>query len=394
MLHPDRRLVRRRALALLGDPGFRGVLWQGAAVAIVVGIIAYFASNASDNLARQHISSGFAFLWREAGFGISESLIAYSPADAYGRAILVGLLNTLQVAVTVSVASTLLGLVLGIARLSDNPLLARLAAGYVETVRNVPLIIQLFFWYAIVRQLPGPRQALSPVGGVFISNRGILMPTIEARPGAGLVASVLLGGIAAAWALRRAAYRRQMEHGQASLTWPFCLVLVVGLPALILCFAPNAFTVSAPILQGFNFKGGTAFSPEFAALFIGMTIYATAFTAEIVRAGIQAVPRGQWETALSLGLGPLRTLRLVVLPQSLRTAIPPMTSQYVNNTKNSSLAVAIGYPDLVSVSGTTMNQTGQALEAILLFMLVYLGLSLATSLAMNAYNRRMELRER
>jgi general L-amino acid transport system permease protein len=386
---PGGRLAGRLKAAL-DDVRVRGALFQVAVFAALGLLLAYLASNASANLARQSIASGFGFLWREAGFGIGESLIRYAPSDTYARALLVGVLNTVQVAVAVCVASTLLGVAIGVARLSANPLLARL-----EVVRNVPLIIQLFFWYAIVRQLPAPRQALRPVEGVFLSNRGVLLPGLVPGEGAGLVVAALAVGAAAAWWLARRARRVRIERGGAGgMGRPWHLALPAAGPALALLAFPGAFTASVPVLAGFNFRGGLALSPEFVALFAGMTIYAAAFTAEIVRAGILAVPRGQWETAASLGLRRLATLRLVVLPQSLRIAIPPMTSQYLNNTKNSSLAVAIGYPDLVSVSGTTMNQTGQALEAILIFMSVYLALSLTTSLAMNAFNRRAALRER
>ncbi len=381
-------------VTVLHDARARAVVLQAATLAAVVLGIALLATTAADNLARQNIATGFAFLSREAGFGISEHLIAYSPADTYGRAILVGLLNTIRVAVAVSAAATVLGLAIGIARLSENPLLAGLARIYVEAVRNVPLILQLFFWYAIVRTLPGPRQALVPVPGTFLSNRGVLVPSLAFGEGAGVAAALLLGGVAAAILLLRRARRIRLESGRGRSALPAAAALVVGPPALALLLWPDAVTASVPVLQGFNFRGGTTISPEFAALFLGMTVYAAAFTAEIVRAGVLAVPRGQWETASSLGLGRLRTLRLVILPQSLRIAIPPLTSQYLNTTKNSSLAVAIGYPDLVSVSGTIMNQTGQAIEAILLFMSVYLALSLLTSLAMSVFERRMALRER
>lgn len=381
-------------VTVLHDARARALVLQGGTLVAVVLGIALLAANAADNLARQNIATGFAFLSREAGFGISEHLIAYSPADTYGRAVVVGLLNTIRVAVAVSVAATLLGLAIGIARLSENPLLAGLARLYVELVRNVPLILQLFFWYAIVRLLPGPRQALVPVPGTFLSNRGVLVPALEFGDGASIVAAGGLLGLAAAIGLLRRARRRRLETGQARWVWPVALPCALVPPALALFAWPGALSASVPVLQGFNFRGGTTVSPEFAALFIGMTVYAAAFTAEIVRAGVLAVPKGQWETASSLGLGRLRTLRLVVLPQSLRIAIPPLTSQYLNTTKNSSLAVAIGYPDLVSVSGTIMNQTGQAIEAILLFMSVYLALSLLTSFAMSVFERRMALRER
>ena len=316
-------------MAFWNDRHTRGLLYQAAALVGVAAVGAVLVSNTLDNLGRQNIATGFGFLAREAAFGISESPIAYSPADTYARALVVGLLNTLKVAIAGIVLATLIGLVVGLARLSSNALVARLAAVYVEAIRNVPVLLQLFFWYAIVTQaFPAPRAALEPIAGVFLSNRGIAIPW----PGAGV-----------------------------------------------------------PTLVGFNFEGGAVLSPELSALLIGLSIYTAAFIAETIRGGIQAVPKGQVEAARALGLSGYRVLRHVVLPLALRAIVPPTTNQYLNLAKNSSLAVAIGYPDFVSVANTAINQTGQAIEGVALIMLAYLTMSLAISALMNWYNRRVAL---
>lgn len=317
----------------------RAALYQ-AGLALAVGLVAwYFVSNTATNLESRRIASGFAFLAREAGFEIGETtFLAYGAADSYLRALAVGLFNTFRVAAIGVVAATLLGAVVGLARLSPNWLLAKLAAGYVEVIRNVPLLVQLFFWYAVIAEnLPGPRDALQPLPGVFLSNRGIVLPAI--------------------------------------VSW---------LP----------FALEIPRLEGFNFVGGNALTPEFAALVAGLVIYTAAFIAEIVRAGVHAVSRGQVDAAYAVGLPRRAALRYVILPQALRLVVPPMTSQYLNLTKNSSLAVAIAYPELVAVGGTILNQTGKAIEIISIWMIVYLTLSLLTSALMNWYNARMRLVER
>jgi general L-amino acid transport system permease protein len=311
-------------------PRGRGLLVQAALAAALLLALGALAWNTSRNLEARGIASGFAFLWREAGFEIGETtLLAYSAADSYLRALAVGLANTFRVAALGVVLATLLGTLLGLARLSPNWLLARLAAAYVEVVRNIPLLVQLFFWYVLISEsLPAPAAALQPLPGLFLTNRGIFFPL----PG----------------------------------DWP--------------------------VLSGFNFTGGAALSPEFATLLIGLTTYTAGFIAEIVRAGILSVPRGQVEAARSLGLGRSDELRCVLLPLALRLMVPPMTSQYLNLTKNSSLAVAIGYPDLVSIANTTMNQTGQSIEGIAIIMAVFLTVSLSISAFMNWYNRHVALR--
>lgn len=376
------------------DPFTRGIIYQVLILGMLGFCVWYLVSNTLHNLAVRNISTGFGFLDREAGFAIGESSIAYTPSDTYGRAILVGLINTLKVSIIGIVAATLIGTVLGIARLSRNWLISRLAGLYVEVMRNVPLLLQLFFWYALITEaLPGPRQALNPVSGVFLSNRGLKLPTLQGDGlnwlllglGAAIVAVVLL----AHWARRR-----QEQTGRIFPVARASAVLLLVLPAAALLLSGAPIALDVPELRGFNFAGGLTLSPEFAALLAGLIIYTSAFVAEVVRSGIQAVGKGQWEAAQALGLTRSRMMRLVILPQALRVIVPPMTSQYLNLTKNSSLAVAIGYPDIVSVVNTTLNQTGQAIEGILIIMAAYLTVSLSISIFMNWYNNRIALVER
>jgi len=376
------------------DPTFRSIVYQIIVLGLVAAGVWYLVSNTMHNLQVRNIRSGFDFLGREAGFAIGESLIDYSPTDTYRRAILVGLLNTLYVSLAGIVLATLLGVVIGVARLSKNWLIAKLAAVYVEVLRNIPLLIQLFFWYAlIVETLPGPRQAMHPVPGVFLSNRGLRFPAVQGESLAWIVVGAvvaLLLTLAAGRYLRR----RQIQTGTPTALWPIGLALFILLPVAGFFFGGGQLAFSIPELKGFNFAGGASISPELTALLSGLVIYTSAFVAEIVRSGIQAVPGGQWEAAGSVGLSRRRALRLVVLPQALRIMIPPLTSTYLNLMKNSSLAVAIGYPDIVSIINTTLNQTGQAIEGILIVMAAYLTVSLSISLFMNWYNRRIALVER
>ena len=370
------------------------MIYQILAISVVGGLIWFLVSNTMHNLSVRNIATGFGFLHREAGFAIGETLISYTPQDTYGRAILVGLLNTLRVAVIGIVLATILGTIIGIARLSKNWLIAKLASIYVEVMRNIPLLLQLFFWYAIIADnMPGPRQAANPMPGVFISNRGIKVPALE---GNGL--DWILGGLALAIViaivLAHWASRRQEKTGQIFPFWRVTVALILVLPALSFMVSGGSLSLQIPVLKGFNFVGGLTLTPEFAALLLGLVIYTAAFIAEVVRSGIQAVNQGQWEAAGALGLKRTQVLRLVVLPQALRVIIPPMTSQYLNLTKNSSLAVAIGYPDLVSVVNTTLNQTGQAIEGILIIMGAYLTVSLSISVFMNWYNKHIALVER
>ncbi|HEU0216406.1 MAG TPA: amino acid ABC transporter permease [Stellaceae bacterium] len=377
------------------DPKIRGIFSQVVFVAAVVALVAFFARNTLDNMDRQHIATGFGFLQREAAFGIGESLIEYSPADTYGRAFLVGLTNTLYVAAIGIVLATIVGTLAGLARLSTNWLVAKLAQVYVETFRNVPLLLQLFFWWGLLNSVaPPPRQAWHILPDVFVSNRGIVFPVPAANPAYAWVTLASLVGALLVIPLRRWAAARQAATGRQFPTGRVGLGLVVGLPLIVFLAFGAPFALNVPALRGFNFSGGSTVSPEFAALLLGLVIYTGAFIAEIVRAGILAVSWGQSEAAMALGLRPAQRMRLIVLPQALRVIIPPVTSQYLNLTKNSSLAVAIGYPDLVSIANTTINQTGQAVEGIAMIMAVYLCISLAISLVMNLYNRAVALVER
>jgi general L-amino acid transport system permease protein len=377
------------------DPRIRGVVWQILFVGIVVALVAFLIHNTLVNLRRQNIASGFGFLDREAAFGIGESLIAYSPADTYARAFLVGLLNTLYVSALGIVLATVLGTFMGIARLSSNWLIRKLAQVYVETFRNIPLLLQLFFWWAMLRvSAPAPRQAWELLPGVLVSNRGFVFPVPTADPVHRWMLLALALGIAGAIGISRWSKRRQALTGAQFPSGWVGAALIVGLPLLVFLAAGMPLDLDWPELKGFNFVGGSAVSPEFAALLIGLTVYTGSFIAEIVRAGILAVSWGQSEAASALGLRPGQRMRLIVLPQALRVIVPPMTSEYLSLTKNSSLAVAIGYPDLVSIANTTMNQTGQAVEGIAMIMAVYLAISLLISLFMNVYNRAVALVER
>ena len=377
------------------DPRVRGIAIQVVFVAVIAALIAFLAHNTVVNLRRQNIASGFGFLDREAAFGIGESLIAYSPADTYARAFLVGVTNTLYVSAIGIVLATILGTVMGLARLSSNWLVARLAQIYVETFRNIPLPLQLLFWWGLLRgAAPPPREAWKPLPGIFISNRGIDFPVPDYDPAYPWMLLALAVGIAAMFAVRRWAHARQARTGQQFPTVWVGLGLIVGLPLIVFLAAGLPLRLDVPALHGFNFTGGSEKSPEFGALLIGLVVYTASFIAEIVRAGILAVSWGQSEAAMALGLTSGQRMRLVVLPQALRVIVPPMTSEYLSLTKNSSLAVIIGYPDLVSIANTTMNQTGQAVEGIAMIMAVYLAISLLISALMNFYNRAVALVER
>jgi general L-amino acid transport system permease protein len=381
--------------SLINDPNARAVFFQILVLGGVALLGWYLVTNVLENLARQNIATGFSFLDREASFAIGESLIAYTPASSYSQALLVGFLNTIKVAVLGIVLATILGTIIGIARLSSNFLVAKLASIYVEVIRNIPVLLQLFFWYAVIGEsLPNPRQALNPVPGVFLSNRGMKFPALADDPIWIWVGLSILVAIVAVWFLARWARKRQEATGQQFPTVLASIGVLIALPVLTWLAGGAPTALDLPELQGFNFRGGTNISPEFAALLLGLTVYTAAFIAEIVRSGIRAVNWGQTEAASALGLHRGTILRLVVLPQALRIIVPPTTSQYLNLTKNSSLAVAIGYPDLVSVANTTLNQTGQAIEAVAIMMTVYLTISLGISLFMNWYNKHIALVER
>ena len=389
--------LRPARVVFYNDPRFRSVVYQLILCAVVAFLIYGAARNAIDNLARAHIASGFGFWNDTAGFDISQTLIEYSPrASTYGRAFWVGLLNTLLVAGLGIFFATILGFVVGISRLSRNWLLSKVAGGYVETIRNLPLLLQLLFWYnAVLKTLPDIRESIVIPGGVFLNNRGLFLPLPIFKDGFGAVEAALLAGIFAAILVYFWARKRQQQTGQQAPVLWITLVLVVGLPLAMFGLAGFPLSFEFPQAGRFNITGGIEVLPEFVALLFGLSIYTAAFIAEVVRAGILAVSGGQTEAAYSLGLRPGPTLRLIVVPQAMRVIIPPLTSQYLNLTKNSSLAVAIGYPDLVQVfTGTVLNQTGQAVEVVAITMLVYLVISLVTSLLMSIYNSRIALRER
>ena len=378
----------------LSDPRVAGLFWQVLVVAIAVAIVAWLWSNAVHNLSVRRISTGFAFLGREAGMPIADSWIDYSPKNTYLRAFIVGIVNTLRVAVIGIVLATVIGTLVGIARLSSNWLLARLAAVYVEVLRDLPLLLQLLFWYVLMQGLPAARQAWKPVEGVFLSNRGLILPSVPLQEANWWTILALVVGVIVFTFVRRRLIAQQVLDGRVRLAWPYALGLVVALPALVSWLSGASWSIMLPELRGFNFVGGLTLAPEYFALLIALVTYTSAFIAEIVRSGIQAVPRGQSEAAKALGLKRGFVLQHIVLPQALRVIIPPMTSQYLNLTKNSSLAVAVGYQDIVSIANTTLNQTGQAIESIALIMMVFLTISLGISLFMNWYNARIALVER
>ncbi|MDD3449286.1 MAG: amino acid ABC transporter permease [Gammaproteobacteria bacterium] len=378
------------------DPRIRALVFQIAIVIAVSAFGYYLFDNTLTNLEKRGITTGFGFLDSQASFGIIQTLVEYSETSTYGRTFIVGLLNTLLVSGLGIVLATLLGFIIGIARLSSNWLIAKLAAAYVEIFRNIPLLLQIFFWYfAVLRALPSPRQSHDLGGVVFLNLRGLYLPRPLFEPGFGFVFAALVAAIAGSILITRWASRRQEATGQQFHTIYTAIGLILGLPLLTFLALGAPLAWELPELRGFNFQGGIPVIPELSALLVALSIYTAAFIAEIVRAGILAVSRGQTEAAHALGLRPGLTLRLVIIPQAMRVIIPPLTSQYLNLTKNSSLATAIGYPDLVSVfAGTTLNQTGQAVEVIAMTMGVYLTISLVISLLMNWYNKRKTLVER
>ncbi|MCV6612197.1 MAG: amino acid ABC transporter permease [Amphritea sp.] len=377
------------------DPQKRSLLFQTLLIASLGFFFYSVIDNTLTNLEQRGITTGFDFLTQEAGFGISMTLIDYTEASSYGATFVVGLLNTVLVAVLGIIAATILGFIIGVARLSDNWLISKIAAAYIETFRNLPLLLQIFFWYfAVLQTLPHPRQSLEFLGS-FFNNRGLITPAPVPEDGFGLVWGALVVACVASWLMSRWAHKRQDLTGQQFPIFWASVGLIIGLPLLMFLLAGAPMSIDHPELKGFNFRGGLTIIPELIALWLALSIYTAAFIAETVRAGILAVSHGQTEAASALGLSKGKTLRFIVIPQAMRVIIPPLTSQYLNLTKNSSLATAVGYPDLVSVfAGTTLNQTGQAIEVIAMTMTVYLTLSLLTSLFMNWYNARMQLTER
>lgn len=378
------------------NPAVRAWLYQIIAIVAVLIIAGYLIHNTIINLASRGITSGFGFLERSAGFGIIQHLIDYTEGDTYARVFLVGLTNTLLVSALCIVFASFLGFFIGLARLSDNWLLRKISNIYIETFRNIPPLLQIFFWYfAVLRNLPGPRQALNAFDLAFVSNRGLYIPWPEYAPGSAAFLTALLLALVITFGLFRYNKQHQLKTGQLRRTWPAALTMLILFPLVAALFAGSPMHWDIPALNGFNYRGGFVLIPELAALTLALSIYTSSFIAEVIRSGIQSVPHGQHEAARSLGLPNPVTLRQVIIPQAMRVIIPPLTSQYLNIVKNSSLAAAIGYPDMVSLfAGTVLNQTGQAIETIAITMGVYLIISLSISLLMNIYNRKIALIER
>ncbi|WP_439887697.1 amino acid ABC transporter permease [Pseudomonas sp. MBLB4123] len=378
------------------DPKVRAWIFQILAVIAVMAIGWYLFDNTQTNLEKRGITSGFSFLNNSAGFGIAQHLIDYTESDTYGRVFVIGLLNTLLVSVIGIVFATILGFILGVARLSKNWLISQLATVYIETFRNIPPLLQIFFWYfAVMLSLPGPRQSLEVGQSFFLNSRGLYMPAPSASDAFGTFIGAVLIAIISIVLIGRWAKARREATGKVFHVSIAAVALIVGLPGLAVVVAGNPLQWSMPELAGFNFRGGWVMIPELMALTLALTIYTAAFIAENVRSGIMAVSHGQTEAARSLGLRGSYTLRLVIIPQALRVIIPPLTSQYLNLAKNSSLAAGIGYPDMVSLfAGTVLNQTGQAIEVIAITMSVYLAISISISILMNWYNKRIALIER
>ena len=389
---PPLQFFLRLRRVLGGRAGWGGFVFQIAFLALLIWLGYEIVANARANLQAQHIASGFGFLSNTAGFGISQTLIPYSETDTYTRVFFVGLLNTLVVSAIGIVFATIIGFLVALGRLSPNWLLARVSGGYVELIRNLPLLFQILFWYlAVLGALPSPRQSVSIFNTAFLSNRGFVVPApIPQASFSTFIAAVVIA-IIASFVMRVYARHRLFKRGEVLRIWPYVLALLFGLPLLAILIFGAPLHFEMPVLRGFNFAGGARIAPEFVALTLALSTYTAAFIAEIVRAGIQAVPKGQMEAGASLGLPRGTTMRLVVIPQALRVILPPLTNQYLNLTKNSSLAVAIGYPDLFSVfAGTTLSQTGQAVEIIAITMGVYLLISLITSAIMSLYGWRIE----
>jgi general L-amino acid transport system permease protein len=388
---PPPQFAAKLRRALGGRAGWGGFAAQILFAAALVWIGYEIVANARANLATERITSGFGFLANTAGFDVSLNLIPYSGSDTYARVFFVGLLNTLLVSIIGIFFATVIGFMVALGRLSPNWLLSRICGGYVELIRNLPLLFQILFWYlAVLGALPNPRQSISLFGSFFLSNRGLVIPRPIGQDGLMAFAIAVVVAIIASLLLQRYARRQLFQSGRLLRIWPTVLALLIGLPLLAALGFGKPVSFEIPELKGFNFSGGSRLIPEFVALTLALSTYTAAFIAEIVRAGIQSVHKGQMEAGASLGLQRGSTLRLIVVPQALRVILPPLTNQYLNLTKNSSLAVAIGYPDLVSVfAGTTLSQTGQAIEIIAITMGVYLLISLVTSAIMSFYGWRI-----
>ncbi|MEX2298213.1 MAG: amino acid ABC transporter permease [Dongiaceae bacterium] len=378
------------------DQRVRGIIFQIVILSAILAFAAYIINNTATNLASRGIASGFEFLGRQAGFDISITLIPYTVESSYGRVFWVGLVNTLVLSAVGILFATIWGFIIGILRLSPNWIVRKIATVYLETIRNIPLPLQIVFWYfGVLSALPLVRNAIDIDGTFFLHNRGISFPRLVTEPAFGAVPLAFLAAVAATWIVRRWAKRRQEKTGEPFPVFWVGLGLIVGAPVIATIVTGQPWTWEYPELKGFNFRGGWVILPEFIAVLLALVAYTAAFIGEIVRAGIQSVNHGQTEAAFSLGLRPGATLRLVTIPQAMRVIVPPLTSQYLNLMKNSTLGVLVGYPDLVNVfAGTVLNQTGQAVECLLITMFVYLTLSLLISGFMNWYNKRIALKER
>ncbi len=383
-------------VSLLNDPRFRGYLFQALALLVIVVLGYWIVNNTIANLQRARLATGFGFLDGRAGFDISSSpYLSYSSDSTFAKALLVGILNTLTVAIAGIITATIIGFIIGIGRLSHNWLIRKICTVYVELFRNIPPLLVIFFWYSgVLAVLPQARQSIAMPFGTYLNNRGFYIPSLIMGEGAWLAGVAFLLGIVTAFLVRRWARKRQMATGQPFPVVLTSIALILGLPLLALAIKGFPLTWDYPILGAFNLKGGSQVGPEFISLYLALSFYTASFIAEIVRAGIRGVGKGQSEAAHALGLRSGATTRLVVVPQAMRIITPPLASQYLNLTKNSSLAIAAGYPDLFAVGGTILNQTGRSLEVVVIFMIVYLSLSVLTSLFMNWYNAKMALVER
>lgn len=389
----------------MNDPKIRGYVFQAVVVILLFALVYWIVGNTIENLRRSNISSGFGFLSGRAGFDVSSSLIDFSSDSTYARGLVVGFLNTLLVAVCGIITASIIGFTIGVGRLSHNWLIRKICTVYVEIFRNIPPLLVIFFWYfGVLSVLPQPRQSIAlgiPLGGenfisfgAFLNNRGFFLPKPVWGEGSWLILAGLVVGIALTIFVARRARIRQAATGEQFPVFWTGIGLILGLPILAFLLGGMPVTLDLPVASTFNLVGGLQVKPEFLSLYLALSFYTAAFIAEIVRAGILGVSKGQTEASAALGLRPRQALRLVVIPQAMRIVIPPLTSQYLNLTKNSSLAIAIGFPDLVAIGGTILNQTGQAIEIVAIWMVVYLGLSLATSAFMNWFNARMALVER
>ncbi|MGH6762730.1 MAG: amino acid ABC transporter permease [Phyllobacterium sp.] len=377
------------------DPRIRGIVYQAVVFVAIVSLVYWIIGNTIENLNRLNIASGFSFLSGRAGFDLGQTLVPFTSDSTYGRALYVGFLNTLLIAVVGVITASILGFMIGIGRLSHNWIIRKLCTAYVEVFRNIPPLLVIFFWYfGVLSVLPSVRESIALPFGSFLNQRGLYFPTPVWGEGAWLVGATFIAGLAGAFLVRLWATRRQMATGQQFPVALTAIALIAGLPLLAFIGTGFPLTFTYPVLGTFNLTGGKQVKPEFIALYLALSFYTASFIAEIVRAGILGVNKGQTEASAALGLKPGMITRLVVVPQAMRIIIPPLTSQYLNLTKNSSLAIAIGYPDLVAVGGTVLNQTGQSIEIVAIWMVIYLGLSLVTSFLMNWFNARMALVER